>query len=81
MVPALDRFQPDIILVSAGFDAHERDPLGGMRLTTAGYTHIVGLIGEAGDRLCQSRTAWITEGGYHLGALRECLEATIGVLS
>ena len=81
VVPAIDAFEPDIVLVSAGYDAHERDPLAGMRLTVSGYARIAGLLKGAADRHCHGRTAWMTEGGYHLGALRECLDATIGVLS
>ena len=63
------------MLVSAGFDAHERDPLGGMRMTTAGYARAASrLLDDAAARLCGRRIALVTEGGYHLDALRECLE-------
>ena len=81
VVPALDAFAPEVILVSAGFDAHVRDPLASMRVTSEGYRQIVGLIDEVAIRLCGRRIALITEGGYHLEALRECLEGTIAVLS
>ena len=81
VIPAIDAFKPDILLVSAGYDAHERDPLAGMRLTVSGYARLAGLLKDAADRHCPGRTAWVTEGGYHLGALRECLDATIGVLT
>ena len=81
VVPALEAFAPDIILVSAGYDAHKLDPLASMRMTTGGYTRIVGIVADAGQRLCHGRTAWVTEGGYHLAALQECLSATIDVLS
>jgi acetoin utilization deacetylase AcuC-like enzyme len=77
VIPALDRFRPDVLLVSAGFDAHELDPLGGMRLTTAGYGRLVFLLDTAATRLCGHRIAFVTEGGYHLAALRECLDATV----
>jgi len=80
VVPALDAFRPDAVLVSAGFDAHERDPLAGMRMTTAGYTHLVTMLDDAATRLCGRRLALVTEGGYDLTALRECLEAAIAVL-
>ncbi|MCC7008341.1 MAG: histone deacetylase [Acidobacteria bacterium] len=80
ILPAVERFQPDVILVSAGFDAHARDPLGGMRMTTDGYAEIARTIRATAQSICGGRTAWVLEGGYHLGALRECLEATIGVL-
>lgn len=81
VIPALEAFGPEIILVSAGYDAHKLDPLASMRLTTAGYARVVGIVADAGRRLCHGRTAWVTEGGYHLGALQECLSATIDVLS
>ena len=79
-MPALERFKPDLLLVSAGYDAHERDPLAGMRVTTDGFSGIVTLLDEAATRLCGRRMALVTEGGYHLDALRDCLEATIRVL-
>jgi acetoin utilization deacetylase AcuC-like enzyme len=81
VLPALGAFGPDVVLVSAGYDAHERDPLGGMRVTTAGYESMARLLKEAALRHAAGRTAWVTEGGYHLEALRAGLEATIGVLS
>jgi acetoin utilization deacetylase AcuC-like enzyme len=80
IVPALDTFQPEAVLVSAGFDAHERDPLGQLRVTTAGFTRVVERLHEAAARLCGGRLAFVTEGGYHLGALRECLDATVRVV-
>lgn len=81
VVPALESFAPEVILVSAGFDAHELDPLAGMRMTTAGYARLVALIDDAARRLCGRRIALVTEGGYHLEALRDCLEATIQVIN
>jgi len=80
VVPALESFAPDVILVSAGYDAHERDPLAGMRMTTAGYARLVALLDAAAARLCGRRIALITEGGYDLLALQDCLTATIDVL-
>jgi acetoin utilization deacetylase AcuC-like enzyme len=80
VIPALESFRPAVILVSAGFDAHERDPLAGMRLTTSGYSALVGMLDDAAARLCGRRIAFVTEGGYDLDALRECLDATVAVL-
>jgi len=80
VVPALDRFRPQILLVSAGFDAHQRDPLAGMRMTASGYATVIGLIRAAAGRHAGGRLALVTEGGYDLAALRECLDAAIGVL-
>jgi acetoin utilization deacetylase AcuC-like enzyme len=81
VVPALDRFRPEIILVSAGFDAHERDPLAGMRMTAPGYAALIDMIRDAARRHAGGRLALVTEGGYHLDALRECLDAAIAVLN
>jgi len=80
-VPALEQFHPDAMLISAGYDAHELDPLAGMRMTTDGYGAIVALLDDVSSRVCGRRLAFVTEGGYHLDALRECLDATIRVLS
>ena len=72
--PILDEFAPQLTLISAGFDAHEADPLASMRMTTAGYSRIVGRLRRAS---AAGALALVTEGGYDLPALRECLEATI----
>jgi acetoin utilization deacetylase AcuC-like enzyme len=80
VIPAIDAFRPGVILVSAGYDAHERDPLAGMRVTVSGFARLAGLLNDASARHCDGRIMWITEGGYHLKALRECLDATIDVL-
>jgi acetoin utilization deacetylase AcuC-like enzyme len=74
VVPALEMFRPEVVLVSAGFDAHELDPLGGLRVTTAGYVRVVSTLCDAAARLSGGRIAFVTEGGYHLSALQECLE-------
>jgi acetoin utilization deacetylase AcuC-like enzyme len=81
VLPALDAFAPEVLLVSAGYDAHARDPLAGMRMTSAGFGHLIALLDDAATRLCGRRLALVTEGGYHLAALRECLEATINVIN
>jgi len=73
VVPALERFRPEVVLVSAGFDAHASDPLGGLRVTTAGYLEVVALLRDAAANLASGRIAFVTEGGYHLAALEECL--------
>ena len=80
IIPAVERFHPDVLLVSAGFDAHELDPLGGLRLTTSGYAGLLARLDDVASRVCGRRIALVTEGGYHLAALRECLESAIRVL-
>ena len=73
--PILEAFAPQLLLVSAGFDAHERDPLGSMRLSTAGYQRTVGGLIERTPRDCA--TVLVTEGGYDLPALEACVNATL----
>lgn len=81
VMPALESFRPQVLLISAGYDAHELDPLGGLRMTTEGFRTLSELLADAGRRLCGGRIAAVTEGGYHLGALREGLEDMIDRLS
>ena len=64
VVPAVQSFDPDLVLVSAGFDAHEDDPLGGLNLTDAGFSELAG----ACVRLAP-RCAAVLEGGYNLATL------------
>jgi acetoin utilization deacetylase AcuC-like enzyme len=81
VIPVIDQFQPELLLVSAGFDAHEMDPLARMRLSTAGYASLTKSLCDAADRHCEGRIAAVTEGGYDLNALRACLESTVAVLA
>ncbi|MEE8459088.1 MAG: histone deacetylase [Phycisphaerales bacterium] len=82
LVPVADDFQPDVILVSAGFDADTRDPIGGMAVTTAGFGSLCGVVCDLADRHCQGRLALVLEGGYDLDALadgvRVCVEVMTG---
>lgn len=80
-IPLLETFQPEVLLVSAGYDAHEDDPLGGLRMTTAGFTRLSELLADAAGRLCGGRMAAVTEGGYDLTALRAGVEATMGAFA
>ena len=79
-VPALEAFEPQVLLISAGYDAHHLDPLGGLRMTSAGFRTLSNLLADLGRRLCGGRVAAVTEGGYHLESLQEGLEATIEAL-
>lgn len=77
IVPVLEEYGPELLLVSAGFDFHERDPLASMRVSTDGCLAVIGqLVGYSTDR-CP--IAFVTEGGYDLDALAECLEGSIRV--
>jgi acetoin utilization deacetylase AcuC-like enzyme len=76
--PVLEQFEPEIVIVSAGFDAHERDPLASMRLTTEGYASIVQAIRVWSG---PAALALVTEGGYDLQALGDCVQRTLETLS
>ena len=78
ILPVIEAFAPDLMLVSAGFDAHERDPLASMRVTTDGYASIVRQLVKASRN---GSIALVTEGGYDLGALGDCLDAAIAEAS
>ena len=68
-LPAVHSFQPDLILVSAGFDAHERDPLGQLELTDDDYQWITREIMSLASDNAKGRVISILEGGYDLQAL------------
>ncbi len=80
MSPAADRFNPQLILVSAGFDAHWKDPLGGMYLSTAGFAKLTGIIIELADYLCDGRLVMVQEGGYDLQAMANCAATCVNLL-
>jgi len=81
VVPVLEGFRPQLLLVSAGFDAHERDPLAGMRMTTDGFGGLTSRLVAAADTLCDGRVVFVTEGGYDTSALAECCQRVIDVCS
>ena len=78
--PVLDRFAPELLLVSAGFDAHEQDPLGGCRMTARGFAVLAGELDAVARRQAGGRVVLVTEGGYDLEALGQSLTSTLGVL-
>ncbi|MDQ6660129.1 MAG: histone deacetylase [Chloroflexota bacterium] len=80
MAPAADRFDPQLILVSAGFDAHWADPLGGIEISTAGFSKLIGIIIEEANFLCNGRLVMIQEGGYNLDAVAVCVATSINLL-
>jgi len=77
----LRQFRPDLILLSAGFDAHKDDPIGAMRMTTPQFGRLTGLIAAVADECCEGRLVAVTEGGYDLPALAASLRVVIEVLS
>ena len=73
--PVLRQFAPELILISAGFDAHADDPLGGMRLSAGEFVRLTAAIGTIADDCCRGRVVALTEGGYDLKALADCTRA------
>jgi len=78
--PALRAFAPQMILISAGFDAHEDDPLGGLLWRTEDYAWITRNLCQIAAEFCGGRVVSCLEGGYDLEALRDCVRAHVSVL-
>jgi acetoin utilization deacetylase AcuC-like enzyme len=72
VAPAMEAFEPDVVLVSAGFDAHERDPLAGMRVTEDGFREL-----SRRSAALAPRFAAVLEGGYNLGTLPDLVHASL----
>lgn len=81
VAPLLASFQPELILVSAGFDAHEKDPLGGMSLTEDGYDAMLKILMRSAWLTCSERLLLVLEGGYQLEALRNSVKRVLYCLS
>jgi acetoin utilization deacetylase AcuC-like enzyme len=79
-VPALESFRPDAVVISAGFDAHRRDPLAQMELTEEGFAALSRTVLQATASICPGRLVSLLEGGYDLEALASSVEAHLGVL-
>ena len=74
LMPAVDAFQPDVVIVSAGFDAHKDDPLSAMGLTEEGYADLTRMVVSIARRHSQGRLLSCLEGGYNLHALSASVE-------
>ena len=79
LVPAAREFEPDMVVISAGFDAHRLDPVGGMEVTTHGFAVLLSIVEALAQQLCAGRLSLILEGGYDLEGLSKsvgtCMEA------
>lgn len=80
VLPLLDRFEPEMLLVSVGFDPHWRDPLGDLLLTVDGYGRQVQALRRWAEKRCSGRIALFLEGGYDLEASNACGLATVAAL-
>jgi acetoin utilization deacetylase AcuC-like enzyme len=81
VLPAIEAFKPQFLLISAGFDAHARDPLAQTELSTSAYQRMTELVIDLAERTCAGRIVSLLEGGYDLVALAECAEAHVGALA
>ena len=77
VLPAVRRFRPDLVLISAGFDAHARDPLASMMLTEPGYAWMAASLRAVADEHAGGRLGVVLEGGYDLTAIETSMEATL----
>jgi acetoin utilization deacetylase AcuC-like enzyme len=75
IVPALEKFQPEFIIISAGFDAHRDDPLAGMNLTEEAFHKMTKLTNEVARKFSNSKILSVLEGGYNLKALALSVES------
>jgi acetoin utilization deacetylase AcuC-like enzyme len=80
-MPALERFKPQLVFVSAGFDAHREDPLAYLNLEDEDYRWVTEKLVDVADRHAQGRVVSTLEGGYNTTALGRCVVEHVGVLA
>jgi acetoin utilization deacetylase AcuC-like enzyme len=80
ILPDLIAFNPELLIISAGFDAHAADPLAQMRLREADYTWITHVLMDVADKCCSGRVVSLLEGGYDVTALAQCTAAHVRAL-
>ena len=80
LLPRIEAFGPDLIVISAGFDAHFRDPLGNLRLREEDFAWITRKLMAIAQRRCQGRVVSLLEGGYDLDGLARSVAAHVGAL-
>ncbi|MBH0238115.1 histone deacetylase family protein [Methylobrevis albus] len=77
ILPALTRFRPDLVIISAGFDAHHRDPLANIDLTEADFSWVTGKLLDVAAKACGGRVVSLLEGGYDLKGLSSSVGAHV----
>jgi acetoin utilization deacetylase AcuC-like enzyme len=80
LTPLAYRFQPEMIMISAGFDAHWSDPLASLLLTKGGYYELAHRLCSLANSLCEGRILFVLEGGYDPSTLIDCIEAVLTAL-
>lgn len=77
LVDAMKKFKPNLVMISAGFDAHYLDPLGGFHLQSDDYAKLTEILKQIADEHCNGKIVSVLEGGYSLQALAECAVAHV----
>jgi acetoin utilization deacetylase AcuC-like enzyme len=80
VLPSAEKFEPEWVLVSAGFDPHRRDPLGGMAVTEQGFGAMAGMLSQLAERRSNGKIAFLLEGGYDLVALRNSVGTVLEII-
>jgi acetoin utilization deacetylase AcuC-like enzyme len=80
LLPAFERFEPEIIIVSTGFDAHKDDEMADINVTTEGFSWIMETIMQLGDKYSKGRVISVLEGGYCIPMLPELAKNHVGIL-
>lgn len=80
LAPRMEIFKPELILISAGFDAHREDPLAQMELSTEGFGRLTKIVKEIAEMFCNGKILSVLEGGYNLDALAESVETHLRIL-
>jgi acetoin utilization deacetylase AcuC-like enzyme len=80
LAPKMAYFKPELMIISAGFDAHVEDPLAQMEVSTEGFGRLTKIVKEMAERFCNGKILSVLEGGYHLDALAESVETHLRIL-
>jgi acetoin utilization deacetylase AcuC-like enzyme len=80
-LPVAEAYRPQLILVSAGFDPHQHDPIGGMDLTERGFAAMCSAVKSLAEQVCDGRLVLLLEGGYSLEGLSQSVHACVEVLA
>jgi len=81
VAPVAEQFQPQFVLISAGFDAHRDDPLASLRVTEAGFGAVASVVLDVAGRHADGRVIAVLEGGYHLDALARSAEVVVRAMA
>jgi len=81
VMPIAAKYEPEWVLVSAGFDPHRQDPLGGMLVTEEGFATMASLLLDLAQKFAGGKVAFLLEGGYNLKALKSSVAAVLQIIS